>query len=70
MLEFWEILKSGAGYLPIDTNVPIERMQYMLKDSAAKLLLVGDEVDYICKKINSTLTAIDINELQKRGHAW
>ncbi|MDQ1349717.1 MAG: hypothetical protein QG657_17, partial [Acidobacteriota bacterium] len=33
------ILKSGAAYLPIDDDYPKERIDYMLKDSGAKLLV-------------------------------
>jgi amino acid adenylation domain-containing protein len=33
------ILKSGAAYLPIDPDYPRERIDYMLKDSGAKVLL-------------------------------
>ncbi|MCP4150387.1 MAG: AMP-binding protein, partial [bacterium] len=33
------ILKTGAAYLPIETNVPVERINYMLDDSNAKILL-------------------------------
>ncbi|WP_146154561.1 non-ribosomal peptide synthetase, partial [Chitinophaga ginsengisoli] len=33
------ILKSGAAYLPIDTDYPVERIRYMLEDSGAALLL-------------------------------
>ena len=34
------ILKAGAAYVPLDPNYPPERVEYMLKDSAAPLLLV------------------------------
>jgi amino acid adenylation domain-containing protein len=34
------ILKTGAGYLPIDPNAPGFRQQYMLEDCGANLLLV------------------------------
>jgi len=37
------ILKSGAAYLPIDPDYPQERIDYMLKDSAAKTLLTAAE---------------------------
>ncbi len=37
------ILKSGAAYLPIDKIYPEARIQYMLKDGGAKLLIT-DEV--------------------------
>ncbi|GMK38596.1 hypothetical protein PCCS19_16500 [Paenibacillus sp. CCS19] len=33
------VLKSGAAYLPIDPDFPADRIEYMLKDSEAKLLL-------------------------------
>ncbi|WBW95743.1 non-ribosomal peptide synthetase [Oceanirhabdus sp. W0125-5] len=33
------VLKSGGAYLPIDPASPIERIEYMLKDSDCKLLL-------------------------------
>jgi bacitracin synthase 3 len=35
------ILKAGAAYLPIDPDYPQERIQYMLKDSDARVLLKG-----------------------------
>ncbi len=33
------ILKSGAAYLPIDTAYPADRVQYMLEDSGAEILI-------------------------------
>ena len=35
------ILKSGAAYLPIDPEHPIERIAYMLKDSGTNFVLAG-----------------------------
>ncbi|HYF30282.1 MAG TPA: non-ribosomal peptide synthase/polyketide synthase [Chitinophagaceae bacterium] len=36
------VFKSGAAYLPIDMNYPSDRVQYMLQNSAAKLVLDSD----------------------------
>ncbi|PEU35658.1 hypothetical protein CN535_23865, partial [Bacillus pseudomycoides] len=34
------ILKSGAAYLPIDPGYPAERIQYMIDDSGAELVIL------------------------------
>lgn len=34
------ILKSGAAYLPIDTDYPDERIEFMMNDSGASILLI------------------------------
>ncbi|UCH95077.1 MAG: amino acid adenylation domain-containing protein, partial [Candidatus Aminicenantes bacterium] len=38
------ILKAGGAYLPIDPGYPQERIDYMLKDSNAKIFLTGREI--------------------------
>ncbi len=38
------VLKAGAAYLPIDPGYPAERIQYMLEDSRAVLLLTNDQI--------------------------
>ncbi|MCU0288965.1 MAG: amino acid adenylation domain-containing protein, partial [Acidobacteria bacterium] len=37
------ILKSGGAYLPIDPGYPQERIDYMLKDSGAQILITNNE---------------------------
>ncbi|MCP5046553.1 MAG: amino acid adenylation domain-containing protein [bacterium] len=36
------ILKAGCAYLPIDANDPVERINYILKDSRACALITGE----------------------------
>ena len=36
------ILRCGGAYIPIDPGYPQERIEYMLKDSASKILLTSD----------------------------
>ncbi|WP_195724386.1 non-ribosomal peptide synthetase [Paenibacillus monticola] len=39
---FLAVLKAGAVYLPIDPSFPAERIQHMLQDSGAALLITDD----------------------------
>ena len=38
------VLKSGSSYIPIDPTYPQKRIEYMLQNSNAKLLLTNDEI--------------------------
>ena len=39
------ILKSGAAYLPIDSELPAERIEYMCQDTNAALVISLDNID-------------------------
>ncbi|HLP60593.1 MAG TPA: AMP-binding protein, partial [Candidatus Deferrimicrobium sp.] len=38
------ILKSGCAYLPINPGFPQERIDYMLKDSATRIIIIKSEI--------------------------
>ena len=38
------ILKAGAAYLPLDPNFPRERLDYMLRDSGAPVLVTTTDL--------------------------
>jgi amino acid adenylation domain-containing protein len=35
------IIKAGGGYLPLDLEYPVDRLAYMMRDSAADVLITG-----------------------------
>ncbi|MCK4261229.1 MAG: amino acid adenylation domain-containing protein, partial [Halanaerobiales bacterium] len=37
------VLKAGGAYLPVDPDYPIERIEYMLEDSDARILLTHND---------------------------
>ncbi len=41
------VLKAGGGYMPLDPSYPPERLNLMMRDSAAKLLLTTPELNEI-----------------------
>ncbi|HSR69915.1 MAG TPA: amino acid adenylation domain-containing protein [Acidobacteriota bacterium] len=41
---FLAILKAGGAYLPLDPDYPPERLSFMLKDGAAKVLLTNSRI--------------------------
>jgi amino acid adenylation domain-containing protein len=49
------ILKSGGAYLPIDPEYPQERIDYMLKDSGAKLLVTTENLEELPNFLTSQL---------------
>ncbi|MCU0286474.1 MAG: amino acid adenylation domain-containing protein, partial [Acidobacteria bacterium] len=55
------ILKARGAYLPIDPEYPRERIDYMLEDSAAKILITNDE-----KKMDNSQCSI-VNCQLSRG---
>jgi len=42
-IAFLGVLKAGAAYVPIAVDYPIERVEYILKDCQAKVLLVSSD---------------------------
>jgi amino acid adenylation domain-containing protein len=49
------ILKAGSAYLPIDPDYPQERIDYMLKDSSAKLLVTNKNLEEVPNFLSSQL---------------
>ena len=46
------ILKTGAAYLPIDSELPAERIEYMCKDTNASLVISPENIQSLLKTDN------------------
>ncbi len=43
LVSLLAVMRAGAAYLPLDPEYPLERTQFMLEDSGAKLLITSQE---------------------------
>lgn len=67
VIGLWAILKAGGAYLPIAADYPAERVEYMLKDSAARVMMSDrviekEEPGYLKKWGGVILTTVYLNE--------
>jgi amino acid adenylation domain-containing protein len=46
------ILKAGAGYVPLDPEYPVERIQYMMEDAGIKILLTQSHLNPPIKELD------------------
>ncbi|MCU7552951.1 amino acid adenylation domain-containing protein, partial [Chitinophagaceae bacterium LB-8] len=42
LIAIWGILKAGAAYVPIDPDYPVDRIHYLLQDTAAPLVVCSE----------------------------
>lgn len=59
------ILKAGAVYLPLDKQNPLQRLQYILRDTDARILITDAPDGF--KSIQKELFVIDIGALKEDG---
>ena len=66
MASVFGILKSGAAFIPVDSEYPAERIEHVLTDSESKFIIVDDVIDK--KGIDLSQyedNLLDVNELLK-----
>ncbi|MEO6089975.1 MAG: amino acid adenylation domain-containing protein, partial [Umezawaea sp.] len=44
IVALWAVIKAGAAYVPIDTSYPADRVEYILRDSGAVLIMAEHDV--------------------------
>ena len=54
------ILKTGAAYLPIDMELPKERIEYMCKDTNAKLVVSEENIDSLLQSESTTNPCVEM----------
>jgi amino acid adenylation domain-containing protein len=54
------VLKAGGAYVPLDPTYPVERLRYMVKDSAPTVLLTQSQFKGSFKGLSNFLPIIDL----------
>ncbi|GAA0373346.1 non-ribosomal peptide synthetase [Bacillus horti] len=68
MVGIFGIIKAGAAYLPIDPSLPTDRIQYMLEDSEAKLVITQKKFLEVLKDVEHRMatealfTVVNLND--------
>jgi len=57
------ILKAGGAYIPLDPEIPAERVNYIMEDSGAQLIITADE---ILERISSQLNDFQIFNIDRQ----
>ncbi|MDJ0460312.1 non-ribosomal peptide synthetase [Streptomyces sp. H27-C3] len=45
VIALWAVMKAGGAYLPLEPGYPAERLQYMIEDSSADIVLTQSATD-------------------------
>ncbi|WP_296887644.1 non-ribosomal peptide synthetase [uncultured Methanobrevibacter sp.] len=61
------ILSAGAVYVPLDENLPDKRMEFILEDTASKVIIVSDETFNRVGDMSKDLTVLNLSEIIDDG---
>jgi len=62
------ILKSGSAYLPIDPNIPEERITYIIQDSDTKVLITQETLFNKLERIHFNGETVDVFDQQSYAY--
>ena len=57
------ILSAGAVYVPLDDNLPDERLSFMLRDTNSKVVIVSDETSERAFNLGGNCIILNISEI-------
>lgn len=57
------VLKAGAAYIPLDPEIPADRVNFIMEDAKAKLLITSDE---ILERIGGQLSSFPIFNIDRQ----
>ncbi|MGY2293841.1 AMP-binding protein, partial [Pseudomonas sp. SDO5511_1_S431] len=61
VVGLFAILKAGGGYVPLDPAYPLDRLAYMLQDSAPAALLVQGATQALLGDV--TVPVVDLDQV-------
>ncbi|WP_407692679.1 amino acid adenylation domain-containing protein [Pseudomonas savastanoi] len=61
------ILKAGGGYVPLDPSYPVERIAYMLQDSAPAAVLAQTATQGLLADVSVPVINLDLNDWQDQS---
>ncbi len=59
VIALWGIIKAGAAYLPLDPSFPAERVEFMVRDSAARIILTQPSLKNRFEGLPAAVVTID-----------
>lgn len=59
MVATLAVHKAGAAYVPLDPDFPAERIAYMVKDSAMKMLITQEDLEADLPQNNAEIICVD-----------
>ncbi|WP_240335933.1 AMP-binding protein, partial [Pseudomonas syringae] len=61
------ILKAGGGYVPLDPAYPVERIAYMLQDSAPAAVLAQSATEALLADVSVPVINLDLGNWQDQS---
>ncbi|WP_407415860.1 amino acid adenylation domain-containing protein, partial [Methanobrevibacter sp.] len=60
------ILSMGAVYVPLDTNLPDERIDFILEDTDSKVLIVSDETYEYAQNMDNNHVLLNVSDIVRK----